>query len=60
MVKSNRNNKIVDIDKFLRVRELVQDDVLSIMEASRALGISVYMYRKWDEKCKDITSSDIR
>lgn len=52
--RPGREDKAINLVKFLRFRDMVNDGIMSRKDACRALEISVYMYKKWDAKCKDM------
>lgn len=59
MSTKGRNAKLVDLEKFIHLRYLVDSNILSQHEACRALNITPYIYNKWEARCKNISLDDI-
>lgn len=59
IIMSRARQPIVDIEKFLRLRELMDDGVLSLDECTRCLGITKYMWNKLSTKYKNFNADEI-
>lgn len=60
METRGKKGKEVSIEKFLYARALVQGKLTTKKDAAKQLGISLYMYRKYDKAYENITLEDLK
>lgn len=60
METRGKKGREVSIEKFLNARALVNSKLTCKKDAAQQLGISLYMYRKYERLYRDIQLEDLK